>query len=219
MLSGLLFSNDEDLAIDKLMMNAYRAMIMNDSGDDLLQNFNNLEYFYCEGLGTTEISIDGILQDEFTSNTRTEFIFAFQDVDLEQEQSGLFAISDPTMLGDGWLVVSAKFLEDKKWKNVWDSKFSYETSKNPLEDVTKGTVNDFILRVDINQKNEEKIWNSLGNGMLVDDVSQDTYSTMNRKTLKFFHSQVSKRLGKMNEFTFTTIEKTNSEGDCSVVKR
>ena len=148
MLSGLLFSNDEDLAIDKLMMNAYRAMIMNDSGDDLLQNFNNLEYFYCEGLGTTEISIDGILQDEFTSNTRTEFIFAFQDVDLEQEQSGLFAISDPTMLGDGWLVVSAKFLEDKKWKNVWDSKFSYETSKNPLEDVTKGTVNDFILRVD-----------------------------------------------------------------------
>ena len=219
MLSGLVFSQDENLNVDKLMMNAYRALMLNSSGDNLLQTYNNLEYFYCEGSGTTEMRIEGILQDELTSNTRTEFVFAFQDVDRELQQTGLFAISEPTMLGDGWLVVSAKFLDDTAWKNVWDAKFSYENSNNPLENAAKGTVNDFILRFDINQKNESENWKSLGNGMLVSDVSLDTYSTMNRKTLKFFHSQISKKLGKSNEFTFNTIEKTSSEGDCSVVKR
>ena len=34
--------------------------------------------------------IEGILQDELTSNTRTEFVFAFQDVDRELQQTGTF---------------------------------------------------------------------------------------------------------------------------------
>jgi len=218
MLSPISHGEEEGTLIDKMMINAYRGMAFNEDGDDLLKIFTDLEYFYCEGKGSSKFFSKEIGEEEIINN-RTEFIFAFQDVNKDKEKIGLFAISEPSELGEGWLVASTKFLSDKTWKNVWDSKFTFEDSSHPLEDGIKGTVNEFILRVDINRKFEDENWQEISEGMQSTTVSVDWYITMNRKNKNFYWlSQVEKK-GKVQNVAFNMSEKDEYEGECTTFER
>ena len=213
-----LSNEEEELLVWKLMMGAYRNAAYNEDGDDLIKIFPNLEYFYCEGSGASEIFAEGTLDREIV-NSRKEFIFVFQDVNKDKEQSGLFAVSSPAELGLGWLVVSAKGLNDKKWKNVWDSEFSLEKGAHPLENVFKGTVNEFIMRVDIKEELEDENWQDIGNGTQTSLFSQESFMTMNRKNKNFYWFSKRELKAKTNGLIFNFIDKGQYEGDCTVFER
>lgn len=211
-------AEEENLNIYKLVMGVYRSLLGSETGDEDLKELGDLTYYYCAGRGTKEVS-ENITNQSDISSARIEFVFAFQDENSQEKKAGIFAVSEPSQLGTGWLVVSSKFLKDKKWNNVWDSKFTTEGFNHPLENAITGVVNDFLLRFDFKKENENLVWQDMGEGFSFADFSTEILATMNRQTNSFYWFSKDRNKGKAQGFEFVLNETIEVEGNCSMLNR
>ncbi len=211
-------SNDLKTA-QKLSALMYRSLLTNEKGDEILQINTDLEYFFCEGSGTTTTFIDGYVQELPNSNYQSELIIAFNDRKEGEPATGLLALSQPDFIGNGWLVVSSNIIKENAWMDVWDSKYNFEEVNDPLIDSVKGTINDFVLRIDLNPSSETEEWELIGDDMYLKDVSLNASISMNRNKLNYYEQFTKIRKGKTKNLSFDLLEETSAEGTCSRVER
>ena len=220
--SFLIHAEEEEInfTADTLVNNMFRSFVFSPQGEEFLLGLKNVDYFYCEGKGVTKTT-GGDFFNEETPQPRMEFIFAYRDPNKDEE--GLFAVSEPTMLESSWLFVAMKKINEEKWKNIWDSKYSIVRGSHHMEDAVKATINDFILRLDIDIEinSENLFWQKEGEGEIA-TLSTDWYITMNRNTNKFFWFSDAKKMVRLFAFPDKPVsmdQKTTFEGDCSITKR
>lgn len=205
---------------DTLVNNMFRSFTFSPQGEEFLLGIKNVDYFYCEGKGVTKMT--GDFFNEETPQPRMEFIFAYKDPN--KDEAGWFAVSEPSMLDSFWLFVAMKKANEEKWTNIWDSKYSIVRGSHPMEDAVKATINDFILRLDVDMEEkstENLFWQKAETGEIA-TLSTDWYITMNRNTKKFFWFSDQKKIMRLFAFPGESVsmdQKTTFEGDCSITKR
>ena len=210
-------TNVDDLNLEKVLAAVHRQMSFDENSDDFLMSYN-LDYFLCESTVTTGVYLDGVIQGDLVDNFRSQFIFAVKDTDWDNDQSGMLAVSAPDIAGSIWVVASVNAIQEKDyWIDVWDSKFNLGDYDFPLIDSFKGTVNDFILRVDLDMQEEEN-WEQV-NGMLVTPVSREQVVSMNRGNLNYYEEQIETKLAKIQDFSFSFELVKKAEGSCTNIER
>lgn len=211
-------ANVDDLNVEKVLAAVYRQISFDENSDDLLMSYANLDYFLCESTGTTAAYLDGVIQGDLVDNFRSQFIFAVRDTDWDNDQSGMLAVSAPDIAGSLWVVASLNAIKEKDyWIDVWDSKFNVGDFNFPLIDSFKGTVNDFILRVDLDMQEEEN-WEQV-DGILVTPVSREAVVSMNRGNLNYYEEQIETKLAKIQDFSFSFELVKKAEGSCTNIER
>ena len=114
-------TNVDDLNLEKVLAAVHRQMSFDENSDDFLMSYD-LDYFLCESTGTTGVYLDGVIQGDLVDNFRSQFIFAVQDTDWDNDQSGMLAVSAPDIAGSIWVVASVNAIQEKDyWIDVWDS--------------------------------------------------------------------------------------------------
>lgn len=225
LLSFLIYGEEtkENFTAETLVFSMFRNFSFSEEGEKFLLKMKGIEYFYCEGKGSTIVTSE--LNDEQQSSpiSRMEFIFAFREDD--KDNPGWFAISEPSMLNSSWLVVAIKPIGKEDWKNIWDSEFSIVPGQSPFEDLFKATLNEFILRLDVEQKIElqELQWRRFSEGAETARLSIDWYISMNRNTNSFYWLSDEKDMVRFDEFPdmppLGVDKRTIYEGDCSLTRR
>ena len=205
---------EDELTLKNYLVAVFRALFEDEKADEKLKSFG-MDYFYCDGQGSEQTYMDGkaIVDPKYY---RSEIIIALK----EEDSPALFAVAHPKVLGDGWLVVSAKFKKPNYWIDIWDDEHNMTELDYRLINAVKGTVNDFVLRVDVEGEQPED-WVEIERGIFMTSVNTAGTVSMNRNTLSYFETstEVRRLMVQEAQMQFEYVTKSNAEGTCTPIER
>ena len=208
--------NKEGFTAKNLTVAMLRALFEDEKADETFKTFG-VDYFQCDGQGSEQTYMDGeaLVDPQYF---RSEIIIAFK----EEGNPAMFALSHPGFLGAGWLVVSAKFESEKpnNWIDIWDDEHNMTELDYPLINAIKGTVNDFVLRVDVEGEQSED-WIEVEKGIFNSTISTTGTVSMNRNTLSYYETatEVNRMMIQEAQMQFEYVTKSNAEGTCTPIER
>ena len=206
--------NKERLTVKNLTVGMLRALFEDEKADEKIKKFD-VNYFQCDAQGLELTYMDGkaIADPQYF---RSEIVIAFK----EEGNPSIFALSHPGFLGDGWLVVSAKFKKPNNWIDIWDDEHNMTELDYRLINAVKGTVNDFVLRVDVEGEQPED-WVEIERGIFMTSVNTAGTVSMNRNTLSYFETstEVRRLMVQEAQMQFEYVTKSNAEGTCTPIER